>query len=121
MSRSLRAAFFWTPRVGGILFILFLSMFALDILGQGYSVWQTIVGLTVHLLPSIVLTVALILAWRREWIGALWFAGWAIFYVVTMRGFPLTVYLIIAGIPSMIAILFLCGWIYRNEIRPVHA
>jgi hypothetical protein len=117
MGKTLRGILFWTPRIGGILFILFLSIFALDIFGQGYSFWETVVGLTVHLLPSIVLTIALVLAWRREWIGAVWFVGWAVFYILSWRGFPWGVYAIVAGIPFVIGMLWLVGWVYRKEIR----
>jgi hypothetical protein len=117
MNKTLRAVLFWAPRIGAILFILFVSLFALDIFGQGYSFWETVVGLTVHLLPSIVLAVALVMAWRREWIGALWYIGWAVFYVGRTRGAPISVYLLIAGIPFVIGVLFWIGWVRRTEIR----
>lgn len=101
----------------GILFILFLSLFALDLFGQGYSFWETVVGLFMHLIPSIVLTIAVVLAWKWEWIGATLFIGWAIFYLVTARGFPWSVYVLITGIPFVVGSLFLVDWFYRKEIR----
>lgn len=114
MGTRLRSFVLWVPRVAGILFVLFLSLFALDIFGQGYTFWQTVVGLTMHLLPSIALTLGLIFAWRRPWIGAVIFLAWALFYIVSMRGFPLEVYAIIAGIPALIAILFFISWTSRR-------
>ncbi len=117
MSKTLKQILFWTPRIASILFILFLSMFALDIFGQGYSFWETVVGLFMHLIPSFILIIAVVLAWRWEWIGAAMFIGWAIFYVATTSGFPWSVYALIAGIPFVVGILFLAGWIYRREIR----
>ncbi len=117
MNNTLKKILFWTPRIAAILFILFLSMFALDIFGQGYSFWETVVGLFMHLIPSFILIIAVALAWRWEWIGAVIFIGWAIFYIARARGFPLSVYALIAGIPFVVGVLFLVGWIYRKEIR----
>jgi hypothetical protein len=117
MNKSIKKALYWTPRIAGILFVLFLSLFALDVFEMNLGFWDTIVGLFMHLIPSILLAIALALAWRWEWIGALVFAGWSIFYITSARGFPWSVYAIIAGIPFVIAILFLLDWIYRKEIR----
>jgi len=82
MIKSLRGFLFWVPRVLSILFILLISLFALDIFDMNLSVWDTIVGLFMHLLPSIAMIIALILAWRWEWIGAAFFAvagGWFLY------------------------------------------
>ena len=117
MNKTLKQTMFWTPRVAGILFVLFISLFALDIFEMGLGFWGTIVGLFMHLIPSILLAIAIALAWRWEWIGAVIFAGWSIFYVATTHGFHWSVYVVIAGIPLVIGILFLLDWIYRKEIR----
>lgn len=119
MNRPVKRILFWTPRVAGILFVLFISIFALDVFGEGYSVWETLLALFMHLLPSIALAIAVALAWRWEWIGALLFGGFAVWYIATMaeRGFPLSVYLMLAGIPFIVGVLFAVGWIYRKEIR----
>ena len=119
MNKSLKQILFWTPRVAGILFILFISLFALDIFEMQLGFWGTILGLFMHLIPSVLLTVALILAWKWEWVGAALFIGWAIWYVVSFRDrdFPWTTYAIIAGIPTVIGLLFLADWIWRKQIR----
>jgi hypothetical protein len=117
MNKTLKRIMFWTPRIAGILFVLFLSLFALDVFEMNLGFWETVGALFIHLIPSILLAIALAPAWRWEWIGALVFAGWSIFYIASARGFPWSVYAIIAGIPFLIAILFLLDWIYRKEIR----
>ena len=61
---------FWTPRALAIVFIAFLSLFALDVFGEGYGFWQTLLALVIHLIPTWILIALLILAWRWEWIGA---------------------------------------------------
>jgi hypothetical protein len=70
-----------------------------------------------HLIPSILLASALALAWRWEWIGAVLFIGWAVWYAGTARGFDWSVYVIIAGVPAVIGLLFLVDWVLRKQIR----
>ncbi len=117
MSKFLKQILFWTPRVLGILFVLFLSLFALDVFEMQLGFWGTVVGLFMHLIPNIVLTIVIVLAWKREWVGALGFLGWTIFYVSQTRGFDWATYAMIAGIPALIGLLFLVGWIWRKQIR----
>jgi hypothetical protein len=117
MNKILRQTLFWLPRGMGIVFVLFLSIFALDIFDSGLNFWETMLGLFMHLIPSIVLAIAVAVAWRREWVGAAAFMGWAVFYVTSMRGFDWIAYAIIAGIPFGVGILFLAGWISRKKVH----
>ncbi len=119
MNKTLKKTLLWTPRIAGILFILFISLFALDIFDLKLGFWGTLFGLFMHLIPSILLTIAIVVAWKREWVGALLFIGWAVWYVATMRGFPWAVYLLISGLPALIGLLFLADWIWRKQIRAV--
>ncbi len=41
MKRPMKQFLFWSPRVLTILFALFLSLFALDVFGEGYGFWAT--------------------------------------------------------------------------------
>ena len=117
MSKNLKQLLFWSPRIAGILFVLFLSLFALDIFDMQLGFWGTIVGLFMHLIPSILLAVAIAIAWKWEWVGALLFIGWAIWYVVFVRGEYWAAYVVIAGLPALIGALFLAGWVWRKQIR----
>lgn len=117
MTKTHKQILFWTPRIAGILFVLFISIFALDIFSMELGFWGTIVGLFMHLIPSMLLAIAVALAWRWEWTGAVMFIGWAVWYIGTMRGFEWFVYVMIAGIPALIGFLFLAGWIWRKQIR----
>jgi len=117
MNKTLKQILFWTPRIAGILFVLFISLFALDIFDMQLGFWETILGLFMHLIPSILLTIAIVIAWKREWFGALLFIGWAVWYVSFMRGFDWIAYALIAGLPVVIGLLFLAGWIWRKQIR----
>jgi hypothetical protein len=115
---SMRRALFWTPRVLGVLFAGFLSLFALDVFGAGYSVWETVAALLIHLIPTAVLLVVLALSWRWPWVGAVGFMGFAAWYLATFWAqFPASVYLMLAGLPFLLGLLFLVDWWYWETLR----
>jgi len=64
---------YWTPRVLGILAILFVSLFALDAFDNKLTFWQQISGFIIHLIPSFILLVFLLFAWKKELIGGIIF------------------------------------------------
>lgn len=117
MNKTLKQILLWTPRIVGILFVLFISLFALDIFDMQLSFWKIVVGLFMHLIPSILLTVVIIIAWKWEWVGAALFIGWAIFYMASARGEDWIAYALISGLPALIGLLFLAGWVWRKQIR----
>jgi hypothetical protein len=119
MNKTLKKTMFWSPRIAAILFALFISLFALDVFQEDMKAGEVIVGLLIHLIPTFVMAIAIILAWRWEWVGAVVFAGWAVLYITIARDFHWSVYAIIAGIPFVIGTLYLLDWIYRKEIRAV--
>ena len=63
----------WSPRVISILAILTISMFALDAFEPELTVWQQIVGFAMHLVPSFILLIFLIIAWKWELVGGILF------------------------------------------------
>jgi hypothetical protein len=65
--------FYWLPRVLCILAILFVSIFALDAFSPELSFWRQIGAFIAHLIPSFVLLILLILAWKKELIGGVLF------------------------------------------------
>jgi len=65
--------FTWTPRVLAIIYILFISIFALDEFGQGVEFWKATLGFAMHLIPSLLLVLFLIISWRWAKIGAVLF------------------------------------------------
>jgi hypothetical protein len=118
MNKTVKKILLWLPRVLGILFVLFTSIFSLDIFDMGLGLWGTIVGLFMHLLvPTIALAIVVALAWRWEWVGALGFGAWGVFYLLSTHGFDPSVYIMLSGIPLLIAVLYLVGWILRKRIR----
>lgn len=117
MSRIARRILFWSPRTLTILFALFLSMFALDALGEGHGFWQTVLALSIHLVPPLLIVAVLLVAWRWEWVGALLYAMLATAYAVRVLPAHISWALTIALPMLIIAALFLINWRKRSELR----
>lgn len=125
MSHLSKRCLFWAPRALSIVFVAFLSLFAMDVFSEHLGLWRTALALTMHLIPSFVLIAALILAWRWEWIGAALYAAAGLLYVVWVasmsRPVPPAMRLIwalcIAGPAFLIAGLFLANWMKHSELR----
>lgn len=115
---STKRVLFWTPRVLGILFAIFVSMFALDVFDQGYGLWQTILALLLNLVPMYLVVIGLVIAWRWELVGAILFIALAVLYGAWGWGRqPLVAYFFISGPLTLVGVLFLFNWIYRAQLR----
>jgi hypothetical protein len=113
-----RHILFWAPRVLCILFAAFLSIFALDVFGEGHGVGGTMLALLMHLVPTFIIVIALIIAWRWEWVGSALFIGLGLFYIVWSWGeFPWVTYLTISGPLFLVGALFLVNWVRRAQLR----
>ena len=118
MKNPVKRVVFWMPRILCVLFAVFVSLFALDVFGEGYDFWETIVALVMHLIPTGIILISLAIAWRWEWIGAILFVALGVGYVITAWGrFEWTTYLLIAGPLFLVGALFLVNWLYRAELR----
>ena len=109
---------FWTPRILCILFAVFVSLFALDVFGEGYGFWEAILGFLIHLIPTGIILVALAISWRWEWLGGVLFIALGTAYLATTwNKFRWSAYLAISGPLFLIGVLFLINWWYRAH-RP---
>jgi hypothetical protein len=106
---------FWTPRVLGIAYVIFISLFALDVFAEHAGFVDTAIALALHLIPSAVAAAALLVAWRWEGAGALFYAVAAVAYMFMAR--RLDWILVISGPLIVVAILFLMNQLYRRELR----
>ncbi len=115
MKKSVHPVLFWLPRGLVILFAAFISIFAADVFGEGQGLWQTVLALFMHLLPTFAVLVVLAIAWRWEWVGAILFVGLGVAYIVSIadRGLDWSVYLLISGPLFLIGLLFLANWIVK--------
>ena len=106
---------YWTSRILGILVAALVSIFAFDVFGEGYTVWETIAALAMHLVPTAVIIVVLAIAWRWEGVGGLLFIGLGVLYILLAPGNHWAAYLAISGPLALVGLLFLASW--RNEAR----
>jgi hypothetical protein len=108
---------YWSPRILSICFILFLSLFALDVFNE-YSGWKIIPALLIHLLPSLVLLALVIIAWKYDLVGMAVFFIAAISYVLAV-GFHhhWSWYASISGPAVVIGVLFLLSWRQKKNLK----
>lgn len=59
----------WIPRIMTIILILFFSIFSFDVFSMDGSFLQKIGGFLIHNIPSFLLIIILIVAWKRPPVG----------------------------------------------------
>jgi hypothetical protein len=110
---------FWAPRALAILLIAFVSLFALDVFGEGYGFWRTLIRLMMHLTLSFVMLAALVVAWRWEWVGTAAFTLFGTFFIVVGRGSWVKVTFAAPCLAT--ALLFFLNWRQkRAQPRPAN-
>lgn len=72
--KTASSMFHWIPRILCIAAILFISVFALDAFEPGHSLGWQLKAFMMHLIPTFLLLMLLIIAWKREFIGGILFA-----------------------------------------------
>jgi hypothetical protein len=101
-----------------ILFAGFLSLFALDVFGEGYGFWNTMLALLIHLIPTGILLIALAISWRWEGLGGILFVALGACYLIGCWGrFHWSAYLVISGPLFLVGALFVTDWLYRKRLR----
>jgi len=105
----------WLPRVVAMFFTLFISLFAFDV-GEGGPV--KMLDLLMHLLPSLFCALIIILAWTREWLGAVVFLALAAVYAWWAREHVQWI-LLIGGPMLLLAALYAAAWKHRRRTRTV--
>ena len=113
--RKLVVDSYWLPRILAIIYILFLALFAFDILEVGRSPVEIFVGLLMHLIPNFILTFILLVAWKWNKLSGLLFIFLAglMFYFF---GNPFWVNVSLFGPLVLIGVLFIANGKYlKNE------
>ena len=118
MKESTRRLLYWTPRVLTILFALFVSLFALDVFGEGYTPWETVVALVMQLVPTFLILIVLAVSWRWEWVGAILFVALGVAYLVIFGDeVDWGAFLFISGPLFLLGVLFGVNWLLRDRLR----
>ena len=102
-------------RILGIVFAIFISIFALDVFGEGQSLGTILVALFMHLIPTFVILIILWIAWKWSLPGGILFILIGISYIISAGQQHIATYLIIAGTPILIGTLFVIGYILKKK------
>jgi ABC-type microcin C transport system permease subunit YejB len=116
---SFRKVLYWAPRLLCIAFILFLASFSLHVFDEYLDLWPTAVAVLTHLVPSFIFAVVLMFAWRWEWVGALLFSTFAIYYGVTNLR-HLSWVLTISAPLLVVGLLFLMSWLTHEPAGKIN-
>ena len=97
-----------SARILAILYIAFISLFALDAFNGGFSWPGTVIALFIHLIPTFILISCLAVAWKRGVIGGSLFLAVGIFFTLWFRTYQrLDVFLLISFPLLLIGALFI--------------
>ncbi len=110
-----RKIIYWLPRVLSIGFVLFLSLFSLDVFSE-YNGFDVILPLLIHLIPSFILLAVTLISWKYDLLGTFVFLGFSVFYVFA-AGFdrPWSWYVCISVPAGVVGILFLLSWLQKRK------
>lgn len=109
MKRNTALALVWSPRVFGLAFAVFLSLFALDSFGEGKGLARSLADFAVHLTPAGLVLLLVALSRRWPWISGLASLAMAAIYAWAAHRHPTWV-LAISGPLLLLGGLFLLGW-----------
>lgn len=113
---GLASILYWAPRIMGILSILYISIFALDVFASGTPLPQMLLGLLIHLIPSFILAGFLALAWRFELQGGIAFIVISCIPFVLLSN-PLWVNALLAAPFLLTGLLFVVHARMRTGVR----
>jgi hypothetical protein len=119
---SLRLAqlIYWCPRIGAMVLVAFMSLFALDSFESGLSLGEKLLGFLMHMLPMLGLAAVLAVAWRWPWVGAAVYslAALAFLVLIFFKGLQgLGTFIIFGGPLLVIALLFAANGRWKKQIE----
>lgn len=84
----------WFPRVLAVLYIAFISLFALDTLGEP----QWLLALAIHLIPSYILAFLTFVSWKKVKLGGSLFLATAVLSIFIIDSLLITLPVTAIGI-----------------------
>ncbi|MFC1615679.1 hypothetical protein ACFL21_00935 [Patescibacteria group bacterium] len=99
--------YYWPPRILSILFIIFISLLALDVFAEDYSIVEMIIGFIMHMLPSFALIAILILSWKKELIGGIAYLILGTFFTIFFHTYEELIGFLLISAP-----VFITGFLF---------
>jgi hypothetical protein len=102
----------WTRenRILAILASLFPVIFSLDSFSEGRAWPESLLAFVIHNIPTYILLIILVIAWRKEWLGGLLYLGAAISMFLWF-GWGATLVILPVFI---VGLLFLAHWFFTR-------
>ncbi len=110
----------WAPRIASIVFVLFLSLFSLDVIEPGRSISEIVAGLLIHNIPVFILGALTAVAWKHGIIGGITCISAGLLYIALVciqgvrGGLDWRIAIVwsaqIAGIAFVIGGLYIADW-----------
>jgi hypothetical protein len=119
ISARLAKIIHWAPRIAAILIIFFITLFSLDVFEMEASPLELLGAFLMHSLPSIVMIILLVFAWRRPVIGFIAFLLAGLFFLrFVILGADLAHFLLFSGPLLLISALFYADWRWLKSEPP---
>jgi hypothetical protein len=95
----------------GILYALALLVFAADVFNNEQNIAQTFYDLLLHLIPTAVILLIVVVAYNRSLIGAIIFLVLGLMYIITgWANLHWTAHVLIAGPLLVLSALYITAW-----------
>lgn len=105
---------FWTPRILAIIYILFLSLFALDAFTGEGPFYRELLGFVFHLLPSFILLMALAASWKYPVHSGLAFMVFSLLFTLYFNTYENILTFLTISLPlALIGVLFIISHVKR--------
>lgn len=100
---------YWIPRVLGIVYILFISIFAADVFSE-FKGFELVLALFMHLIPSFVLIGLLIWAWKKPFAGGIAWVVLSLIFTIFFKTYQDVIVFLLISVPVLLAgIFFIIG------------
>jgi len=99
--------FAWIARILAILYVIFISLFALDVFQPGIPLGELLIGLFMHLIPSLVIAAVIWIAWKNPLVGGILFIATGLGFSFFFHTESWSTFAIIAAPPILIGLIFL--------------
>lgn len=111
--------YFWLPRILALFFVGLISLFALDVFDGGSPLGEMILGFLIHLTPTYVLLALFFIAWKWPLPGGILFILMGASYFLLASDQHWSAYLIVAGTPILIGLLFITEFFLNIKSQPM--
>ncbi len=95
----------------GVLYAVALLIFAADVFNHEQNIAQTFYDILLHLLPTAVVFIIVVVAYNRPLIGAIIYLGLGLIYIITgWASMHWTAHVLIAGPLLLLSALYITAW-----------